>query len=96
MGIERHVTSTVILVALRITHNALLFLGLSGCLIEKAGFFALVPALTSNDSHMKELDVSYNHPGPSGVELLQTALNLTHRRCRLDILRIQHKFFSLQ
>ncbi|KAM9703292.1 NLR family CARD domain-containing protein 3-like isoform 1-T2 [Menidia menidia] len=64
-------------------------LRLSGCLIEKAGFFALVPALTSNDSHMKELDVSYNHPGPSGVELLQTALNLTHRRCRLDILRVE-------
>ncbi|KAM9744998.1 uncharacterized protein ACNS7B_009499 isoform 2-T3 [Menidia menidia] len=64
-------------------------LSLSGCLIEEAGFFALAPALTSNDSHMKELDLSYNHPGPSGMELLQTALNLTHRRCRLDFLRVE-------
>ncbi|CAG5950200.1 unnamed protein product [Menidia menidia] len=62
---------------------------LSGCLIEEAGFFALAPALTSNDSHMKELDVSYNHPGPSGMEQLQAAMNLTHRRCRLDILRFE-------
>ncbi|KAM9745002.1 uncharacterized protein ACNS7B_009500 [Menidia menidia] len=64
-------------------------LSLSGCLIEEAGFFALAPALTSNDSHLKELDLSYNHPGPSGMELLQTALNLTHRRSRLDFLRVE-------
>ncbi|KAM9745006.1 NLR family CARD domain-containing protein 3-like isoform 2-T2 [Menidia menidia] len=64
-------------------------LSLSGCLIEEAGFLSLTSALTSNDSHMKELDLSYNHPGTSRMEQLQAAMNLTHRRCRLDFLRVE-------
>uniref|UniRef100_A0A674D151 NACHT domain-containing protein n=2 Tax=Salmo trutta TaxID=8032 RepID=A0A674D151_SALTR len=38
-------------------------LGLSGCLVTEEGCAALSSALRSNPSHLKELDLSYNHPG---------------------------------
>ncbi|KAJ0005340.1 hypothetical protein NQD34_015234 [Periophthalmus magnuspinnatus] len=47
-------------------------LRLSGCLVSQRGGAALVSALSSAPSHLRELDLSYNHPGPS-AELL-TAL----------------------
>nr|XP_046193845.1 uncharacterized protein LOC124023362 [Oncorhynchus gorbuscha] len=40
-------------------------LGLSGCLVTEEGCAALSSALRSNPSHLKELDLSYNHPGDS-------------------------------
>uniref|UniRef100_A0A673A0V9 NACHT domain-containing protein n=1 Tax=Sphaeramia orbicularis TaxID=375764 RepID=A0A673A0V9_9TELE len=43
--------------------------GLSGCLITEEGCSSLVSALKSNPSHLRLLDVSYNHPGDSGQEL---------------------------
>ncbi|KAK7945282.1 hypothetical protein WMY93_001010 [Mugilogobius chulae] len=45
---------------------------LSGCLVSQRGGAALASALSSAHSHLTELDLSYNHPGPS-AELL-TAL----------------------
>ncbi|XP_020788959.2 NACHT, LRR and PYD domains-containing protein 3-like [Boleophthalmus pectinirostris] len=47
-------------------------LSLSGCLVSERGGAALASALSSASSHLTELDLSYNHPGPS-AELL-TAL----------------------
>uniref|UniRef100_A0A673AWM8 Uncharacterized protein n=1 Tax=Sphaeramia orbicularis TaxID=375764 RepID=A0A673AWM8_9TELE len=42
---------------------------LSGCLITEEGCSSLVSALQSNPSHLRLLDLSYNHPGASGQEL---------------------------
>ncbi|XP_038854459.1 NACHT, LRR and PYD domains-containing protein 3-like [Salvelinus namaycush] len=49
-------------------------LGLSGCLVTGEGCAALSSALRSNPSHLKELDLSYNHPGDSAGVLLSAAL----------------------
>uniref|UniRef100_A0A8C1J2T9 NACHT, LRR and PYD domains-containing protein 12-like n=1 Tax=Cyprinus carpio TaxID=7962 RepID=A0A8C1J2T9_CYPCA len=43
---------------------------LSGCLVSEEGCGYLSSALSSNPSHLRELDLSYNHPGQSGVQLL--------------------------
>ncbi|ROL54736.1 NLR family CARD domain-containing protein 3 [Anabarilius grahami] len=48
---------------------------LSGCMVTEEGCAALVSALSSNPSHLRELDLSYNHPGESGLKLLSEALN---------------------
>uniref|UniRef100_A0A3B4B282 B30.2/SPRY domain-containing protein n=1 Tax=Periophthalmus magnuspinnatus TaxID=409849 RepID=A0A3B4B282_9GOBI len=40
-------------------------LRLSGCLVSQRGGAALASALSSAPSHLRELDLSYNHPGPS-------------------------------
>uniref|UniRef100_A0A673I9U9 Uncharacterized protein n=1 Tax=Sinocyclocheilus rhinocerous TaxID=307959 RepID=A0A673I9U9_9TELE len=50
-------------------------LGLSGCLVTEDSCAALASALSSNPSHLRELDLSYNHPGESGVKLLSETLN---------------------
>uniref|UniRef100_A0A667ZJX5 NACHT LRR and PYD domain-containing protein n=1 Tax=Myripristis murdjan TaxID=586833 RepID=A0A667ZJX5_9TELE len=47
---------------------------LSGCLLTQEGCAALASALSSNPSHLRELDLSYNHPGDSGVKLLSAGL----------------------
>ncbi|XP_055018961.1 NLR family CARD domain-containing protein 3-like [Boleophthalmus pectinirostris] len=57
-------------------------LRLSGCLISERGGAALASALSSTPSHLKELDLSYNHPGPS-AELLM-ALQRPLPSVRLD------------
>ncbi|KAM4559815.1 NLR family CARD domain-containing protein 3-like [Odontesthes bonariensis] len=49
-------------------------LSLSGCLITEEGCASLAKAVTSNPSHLRELDLSYNHPGESGEKLLRAAL----------------------
>ncbi|XP_047243838.1 NLR family CARD domain-containing protein 3-like isoform X2 [Girardinichthys multiradiatus] len=49
-------------------------LRLSGCLITEDGCASLASALGSNPSHLKELDLSYNHPGDSGVKILSAGL----------------------
>uniref|UniRef100_A0A8C9XGH8 NACHT domain-containing protein n=1 Tax=Sander lucioperca TaxID=283035 RepID=A0A8C9XGH8_SANLU len=55
---------------LKSPHCTLETLSLSGCLISEEGCSSLVSALSSNPSHLRELDLSYNHPGDSGVKLL--------------------------
>ncbi|XP_028458805.1 NACHT, LRR and PYD domains-containing protein 12 [Perca flavescens] len=55
-------------------HCTLETLSLSGCRISEKGCSSLVSALSSNPSHLRELDLSYNHPGDSGVKLLSAQL----------------------
>ncbi|XP_075310458.1 NLR family CARD domain-containing protein 3-like [Odontesthes bonariensis] len=63
-------------------------LSLSGCLITEEGCASLVSALTSNPSHLRELDLSYNHPGDSAAK--QLSAGLEDPRWRLDTLRLDH------
>uniref|UniRef100_A0A7N6FEE4 B30.2/SPRY domain-containing protein n=1 Tax=Anabas testudineus TaxID=64144 RepID=A0A7N6FEE4_ANATE len=53
---------------------------LSGCLITEEGCSSLVSALSCNPSHLRELDLSYNHPGDLGLKLLSAGLNDPHWR----------------
>ncbi|XP_038842448.1 NLR family CARD domain-containing protein 3-like, partial [Salvelinus namaycush] len=46
-------------------HCKLETLRLSGCLVTEEGCASLASALRSNPSHLRELDLSYNHPGDS-------------------------------
>ncbi|XP_030261983.1 stonustoxin subunit beta-like [Sparus aurata] len=62
--------------------------GLSGCLITQEGCVSLASALKSNPSHLRELDLSYNHLGDSGVKLLSNGQQDPH--WRLDTLRVDH------
>ncbi|XP_016114586.1 NACHT, LRR and PYD domains-containing protein 12-like [Sinocyclocheilus grahami] len=59
-------------------------LRLSQCLVTAEGCAALASALSSNPSHLRELDLSYNHPGDSGVKLLSDTLK------HLDKLNVDH------
>ncbi|XP_070998134.1 NLR family CARD domain-containing protein 3-like [Oncorhynchus clarkii lewisi] len=69
-------------------HCKLETLRLSGCLVTEEGCASLVSALKSNPSHLRELDLSYNHPGDSGVRLLSAGLEDPH--CRLEKLNVEH------
>ncbi|XP_055358417.1 ribonuclease inhibitor-like [Betta splendens] len=55
---------------LKSPHCQLETLRLSGCLVTEEGCASLASALSSNPSHLRELDLSYNHPGDSGEKLL--------------------------
>ncbi|XP_071359232.1 NLR family CARD domain-containing protein 3-like [Trachinotus anak] len=68
-------------------HCALEVLRLSGCLITEEGCASLASALSSNPSHLRELDLSYNHPGDSGVK--QLSAGLEDPDWRLDSLRVE-------
>ncbi|KAG5830229.1 hypothetical protein ANANG_G00307920 [Anguilla anguilla] len=46
---------------------------LSGCRVTQRGCDSLASALCSNPSHLRELDLRYNHPGDSGVRALSAA-----------------------
>ncbi|XP_033182645.1 stonustoxin subunit beta-like [Anabas testudineus] len=59
----------------------------SGCLITEEGCASLASALSSNPSHLRELDLSYNHPGDAGVKLLSAGLEDPH--WTLDTLRVE-------
>ncbi|XP_064166192.1 NLR family CARD domain-containing protein 3-like isoform X2 [Anguilla rostrata] len=54
-------------------HCKLQRLGLSGCRVTQRGCDSLASALCSNPSHLRELDLRYNHPGDSGVRALSAA-----------------------
>ncbi|XP_062392690.1 NACHT, LRR and PYD domains-containing protein 12-like [Sardina pilchardus] len=60
-------------------------LRLSDCLISEKGCGFLASALTSNPSHLRELDLSYNHLGESGLKLLSARLE--DPVCKLEILK---------
>ncbi|XP_062421548.1 LOW QUALITY PROTEIN: NACHT, LRR and PYD domains-containing protein 4C-like [Pungitius pungitius] len=72
---------------LKSPHCDLETLRLSGCLITEEGFASLASALSSNPSHLRELDLSYNHPGDLGVKLLSAGLEDPH--WRLETLRVE-------
>ncbi|XP_014905874.1 protein NLRC3-like [Poecilia latipinna] len=48
-------------------------LSLSGCMIAEEGCISLADALVSNPSHLKKLDLTYNHPGDLGMQRLRAA-----------------------
>ncbi|KAL4009118.1 hypothetical protein ACER0C_002970 [Sarotherodon galilaeus] len=60
---------------------------LSGCLITEEGCTSLASALSSNPSHLRELDLSYNHPEDSGIKLLSAGLK--DPGWKLDTLRVE-------
>ncbi|XP_048050987.1 NLR family CARD domain-containing protein 3-like [Megalobrama amblycephala] len=69
--------------------NCLLqILRLSGCMVTEEGCGYVSSALSSNPSHLRELDLSYNHPGQSGVQLLNDKLK--DPNCSLQILKLDH------
>ncbi|XP_074497034.1 NLR family CARD domain-containing protein 3-like isoform X7 [Sebastes fasciatus] len=76
---------TLLSAGLKSPHCTLGTLSLSGCLITEEGCSSLASALSSNPSHLRELDLSYNHPGDSGGKLLSAGLE--NPQWRLDTLR---------
>ncbi|XP_042559887.1 NLR family CARD domain-containing protein 3-like isoform X4 [Clupea harengus] len=73
-------------------HCKLQTLRLSDCLISEKACISLASALSSNPSHLKELDLSYNHPGESGLKLLSARLKDPF--CKLEILKTDHASVS--
>ncbi|XP_049325439.1 stonustoxin subunit beta-like [Astyanax mexicanus] len=57
-------------------------------MITEKGCSSLASALNSNPSHLKELDLTYNHPGESGEKLLSARLEDPHYS--LETLRMEH------
>ncbi|XP_059183552.1 NACHT, LRR and PYD domains-containing protein 4-like [Centropristis striata] len=72
---------------LKSPHCTLETLRLSGCLILEEGCASLASALSSNPSHLRELDLSYNHPGDSGEKLLLAGRD--DPQTRLNTLRLE-------
>ncbi|CAL8235929.1 unnamed protein product [Arctogadus glacialis] len=54
----------------------------------RCGKWSQSKSLSSNPSHLRELDLSYNHPGDSGAALLSAGLE--DPRWRLDTLSVEH------
>ncbi|KAK2907323.1 hypothetical protein Q8A67_006308 [Cirrhinus molitorella] len=69
-------------------HCKLEKLWLNYCRIEEEGCAALISALRSNPSHLRELDLSFNKPGDSGVKLLCALLEDPH--CKLETLWLEN------
>ncbi|XP_048858842.1 NACHT, LRR and PYD domains-containing protein 12-like isoform X2 [Brienomyrus brachyistius] len=67
-------------------HCKLEILRLSGCRVTEEGCSSLASAQRSNPSHLRELDLSYNHPGDSGVKLLSAVLE--DPSCKLEKLQV--------
>ncbi|XP_051805948.1 NACHT, LRR and PYD domains-containing protein 12-like isoform X25 [Acanthochromis polyacanthus] len=68
-------------------HCKLEALRLSGCLVTEEGCASLASALSLNpSSNLRELDLSYNHPGDSGEKMLRAKVEDPH--CRLETLRV--------
>ncbi|KAL1276691.1 hypothetical protein QQF64_036314, partial [Cirrhinus molitorella] len=61
---------------------------LSGCMVTEEGCSYLYSALSINPSHLRELDLSYNHPGDPGVKLLSEKLE--DLKYSLDKLNVDH------
>ncbi|XP_072567820.1 stonustoxin subunit beta-like [Paramormyrops kingsleyae] len=73
------------LVLLGISHCKLGILRLSGCRVTEEGCSSLASALRSNPSHLRELDLSYNHSGDL-VKLLSAVLE--DPSCKLEKLNV--------
>ncbi|XP_051795222.1 NLR family CARD domain-containing protein 3-like isoform X2 [Acanthochromis polyacanthus] len=71
---------------LKSPHCKLEALRLSGCLVTEEGCDSLASALSFNPSNLRELDLSYNHPGDSGEKMLRAKVEDPH--CRLETLRV--------
>ncbi|XP_039529116.1 NACHT, LRR and PYD domains-containing protein 12-like isoform X3 [Pimephales promelas] len=63
-------------------------LRLSGCMVTEKGCGYVSSALSFNPSHLKELDLSYNHPGDSGIMLLSEKLE--DPNCTLDKFNVDY------
>ncbi|XDV16796.1 hypothetical protein PO909_016337 [Leuciscus waleckii] len=63
-------------------------LRLSGCMVTEEGCGYVSSALSSNPTHLRELDMSYNHPGDLGVKLLNDKLK--DPNCSLETLNLDH------
>ncbi|XP_051801258.1 NACHT, LRR and PYD domains-containing protein 12-like [Acanthochromis polyacanthus] len=73
-------------VGLQSPHCKLEALRLSGCLVTEEGCASLASALSLKTSNLRELDLSYNHPGDSGEKMLRAKMEDPH--CRLETLRV--------
>uniref|UniRef100_A0A8B9GXE3 NACHT, LRR and PYD domains-containing protein 12-like n=1 Tax=Astyanax mexicanus TaxID=7994 RepID=A0A8B9GXE3_ASTMX len=73
---------------LKSSHCKLQILRLSGVMVTDEGCSSLDAVLSSNPTHLKELDLTYNHPGESGVKLLSAKLE--DPLCALNTLRVEH------
>uniref|UniRef100_A0A673IEK3 NACHT LRR and PYD domain-containing protein n=1 Tax=Sinocyclocheilus rhinocerous TaxID=307959 RepID=A0A673IEK3_9TELE len=62
------------------------FCSLSNCSIGEEGFAALASALTSNPSHLRELNLGMNKPENSGVKMLSHLLE--NQNCKLEKLQL--------
>ncbi|XP_053730485.1 NACHT, LRR and PYD domains-containing protein 3-like isoform X1 [Synchiropus splendidus] len=71
---------------LKSPHCHLETLSLRGCRISERGCASLASALTSNPSHLRELNLCHNHPEGPGLELLSAGLESPN--WRLETLRL--------
>lgn len=69
------ITSTSMLVSCR----------LSDCMVTEEGCSYLASTLRSNPSHIRELDLSYNNPGVSGLRQISDLMKDSH--CKLEKLK---------
>ncbi|XP_073722476.1 NLR family CARD domain-containing protein 3-like isoform X3 [Misgurnus anguillicaudatus] len=75
--------------ALKNPNCKLQILRLSGCMVTDEGCCYLASALSSNpSSHLRELDLSYNHPQHSGRQMLLKRLD--DPKCTLNKLILDH------
>uniref|UniRef100_A0A3B4EMA2 NACHT LRR and PYD domain-containing protein n=1 Tax=Pygocentrus nattereri TaxID=42514 RepID=A0A3B4EMA2_PYGNA len=65
-------------------HCKLETLGLKFCMITAEGCAAFASALKSNPSHLRDLYLSQNDLGDSGVKMLSVGLESSH--CKLETL----------
>ncbi|XP_043093150.1 protein NLRC3-like [Puntigrus tetrazona] len=73
---------------LRSTDCKLEILRLSGCMVTEEGCGYVFSALSSNPLYLRELDLSYNYPGDSGVKMLSEKLE--DPNYKLDKLNVDH------
>uniref|UniRef100_A0AAQ5YTK4 B30.2/SPRY domain-containing protein n=1 Tax=Amphiprion ocellaris TaxID=80972 RepID=A0AAQ5YTK4_AMPOC len=67
-------------------HCKLEALRLSGCLVTEEGCASLASALSFKTSNLRELDLSYNHPGDSGEKMLRAKVE--DPDCSLETVRV--------
>uniref|UniRef100_A0AAY5ERY8 NACHT domain-containing protein n=1 Tax=Electrophorus electricus TaxID=8005 RepID=A0AAY5ERY8_ELEEL len=85
---------TLLSAGLKSSHCKLEILRLSGCLVTGEGCSSLASALSLNPSHLKELVLTYNHPGDSGMKLLSARLE--DPLCKLDTLKYVKLYINKQ